>query len=71
MEPRVHALCELAEQLTLRPASVGQEEVAKLRAVGLDDVAINDAIQVISYFNYVNRVADAVGIPDEPEWAEP
>jgi alkylhydroperoxidase family enzyme len=39
--------------------------------VGLDDVAIHDAIQVISYFNYVNRVADAVGIPDEPEWAEP
>jgi len=26
---------------------------------------------VIAYFNYVNRVADAVGIPDEPEWAEP
>jgi hypothetical protein len=23
---------------------------------------------VISYFNYVNRVADAVGIEDEPEW---
>jgi alkylhydroperoxidase family enzyme len=39
--------------------------------VGLDDVAIHDAIQVISYFNYVNRVADAVGIPDEPEWAGP
>jgi alkylhydroperoxidase family enzyme len=57
--------------LTLRPASVAQEEVDRLRAVGLDDVAINDAIQVISYFNYVNRVADAIGIPDEPEWAEP
>jgi len=26
---------------------------------------------VISYFNYVNRVADAVGIPDEPEWDGP
>jgi alkylhydroperoxidase family enzyme len=39
--------------------------------VGLDDVAIHDAIQVIAYFNYVNRVADAVGISDEPEWSEP
>jgi hypothetical protein len=26
---------------------------------------------VIAYFNYINRVADAVGIDDEPEWAEP
>jgi hypothetical protein len=25
---------------------------------------------VIAYFNYINRVADAVGIDDEPEWAE-
>jgi hypothetical protein len=23
---------------------------------------------VISYFNYVNRVAEAVGIDDEPDW---
>ena len=67
----MHALCELAEQLTLRPASVGREEIERLHAVGLDDVAIHDAIQVIAYFNYVNRVADAVGISDEPEWSEP
>jgi len=23
---------------------------------------------VIAYFNYINRIADAVGIEDEPEW---
>jgi hypothetical protein len=23
---------------------------------------------VIAYFNYINRVAEAVGIEDEPEW---
>jgi hypothetical protein len=23
---------------------------------------------VVAYFNYINRVADAVGIEDEPEW---
>jgi len=31
-------------------------------------VAIHDAIQVISYFNYINRVAEGVGVEDEPEW---
>jgi alkylhydroperoxidase family enzyme len=36
---------------------------------GLTDDAISDAIQVVGYFNYVNRVADGVGIEDEPDWA--
>jgi alkylhydroperoxidase family enzyme len=67
----VRELCELAERLTLRPASVGPPEIATLRNVELTDADIHDAIQVIAYFNYVNRIADAVGIPDEPEWAEP
>ena len=39
-----------------------------LREHGWSDAAIHDAIQVVSYFNYVNRVAEAVGIDDEPEW---
>ena len=39
-----------------------------LRAEGLDDAAISDAIQVVGYFNYVTRVADGVGIEDGPEW---
>ncbi len=43
------------------------EDVASLRAVGCDDIAIHDAIQVISYFNYINRVADAVHVELEPE----
>jgi alkylhydroperoxidase family enzyme len=42
--------------------------MAPLRAAGLSDVDISDAIQVIGYFNYVTRVADGVGIEDEPEW---
>jgi alkylhydroperoxidase family enzyme len=56
--------------MTHQPASVGQADVARLRGQGWSDAAIHDAIQVVSYFNYINRVADAVGIDDEPEWAE-
>ena len=43
-------------------------DIDELRAQGLDDTAISDAIQVVSYFNYITRVADGVGIDDEPEW---
>jgi alkylhydroperoxidase family enzyme len=41
-----------------------------LRAHGLDDETIHDAIQVIGYFNYINRVAEAVGTDPEPEWED-
>ena len=63
------ALCVYAEKLTQRPAEMTRADVDTLRAVGLDDVAIHDAIQVISYFNYINRVADAVHVDLEPGMA--
>jgi hypothetical protein len=55
-------------QVTREPATVAQADVDRLREHGWDDAAIHDAIQTIAYFNYINRVADAVGIEEEPEW---
>ena len=55
-------------KLTHLAAEVDQADIDALRAQGLDDPAVSDAIQVVSYFNYVTRVADGVGIEDEPEW---
>ncbi len=62
-----HALCAYAVKLTERPAEMRERDVEELRAVGLDDGEIHDAIQVVSYFNYINRVADAVHVDLEPE----
>ena len=45
-------------------------DVEKLRAAGLSDRGILDAVQVISYFNYINRVADGLGVDPEPEMLE-
>lgn len=60
-------MCEYAEKLTLTPAKMSEEDVDELRREGFDDVRIHDAIQVIAYFNYINRVADAVHVDLEPE----
>ena len=68
MDARLRALCDFAVQLTLRPASTGQEDIDHLRAHGWSDEQIHDAVQVIAYFNYINRVADGVGVEDEPDW---
>ncbi|MEK6799164.1 MAG: hypothetical protein AABZ12_09390 [Planctomycetota bacterium] len=38
-----------------------------MRSLGLSDRAINDAVQVVAYFNYINRVADGLGVDLEPE----
>jgi alkylhydroperoxidase family enzyme len=55
-------------QLTHEPGSPTEDDIERLRGAGLSDAAVHDAIQVIAYFNYINRVADAVGIEGEPEW---
>ena len=60
------ALCDLAERMTRAPASLGEGDVQALRAVGLDDAGIHHAVQVVAYFNYINRVADALGVDLEP-----
>ena len=70
LEPRVRALCDFATKSTRAPATITAGDVQELRLHGLDDAAIHDAIQVIGYFNYINRIADAVGIEDEPEWSK-
>ena len=57
-------------KLTNSAPDVDERDIDALRTQGLDDTAISDAIQVIGYFNYVTRVADAVGIEDEPEWPQ-
>jgi len=41
-----------------------------LRGHGFDDAAITVAVQVISYFNYINRIADGLGVDAEP-WMTP
>ena len=64
----MRALCDFAVRLTRDPAAIGAADIETLREQGLDDPAIHDAIQVIAYFNYINRVAEAVGIGPEPEW---
>jgi len=67
LTPLELALCGYAEKLTRAPQEMTEGDVEGLRAVGLDDVAIHDLIQVTAYFNYINRVADAIHVDLEPE----
>lgn len=59
------ALCEYAAKLTHTPSDLTPADLETLRSQRFDDRAIHDATQVIGYFNYINRIADALGV--EPE----
>lgn len=58
------ALLTYVEQLTRTPAECNQADVDHLRSFW-SDVAIHDAVQVCSYFNYINRIANGLGVDDE------
>ena len=46
---------------------MGVADVEVLRGHGFSDAAVHDATQVIAYFNYINRIADCLGVDIEPE----
>lgn len=65
---RLKAICEYAVKLTVAPAAMGEQDVRALREAGLDDRGIVDTNQVVSYYNYVNRIADGLGVELEDRW---
>jgi len=64
------AMLDYAVKLTLTPWEVCEGDVERLREVGFDQTAILDICQVVSYFNYVNRMADGLGVELEDRWRE-
>ncbi len=62
LEPRERAMLAYVDKLTRRPASVQKGDVDELRSAGFDDVAILQINMIASFFNYINRVADGLGV---------
>jgi alkylhydroperoxidase family enzyme len=46
-------------------------DVAQLHAAGFSDEQITIAAQVIAYFNYINRIADGLGVDLEDSMSGP
>lgn len=52
-------------QLTKDATRITPEYHERMRSVGFDDQAILQITLIASWFNYINRVADALGIGRE------
>ncbi len=62
LDEATRGLLDYAFKLTSAPASVTEQDIAQLRTLGWSDRAIHDAAQVTAYFNYINRLADGLGV---------
>jgi uncharacterized peroxidase-related enzyme len=71
LSPRERAILDYAVKLTVTPSQMAESDVVRLRDAALSDAEILDACQVTAYYNYVNRMADGLGVELEDDWEEP
>ena len=67
IDERLRATLGFLEKLTLHPEEVGPEDAAAVRAAGVSDEALEEAIHVCALFNIVDRMADSLGFEVPPE----
>ena len=59
-------MLEYVEQITRDATRISPAFHDRLRAVGFDDRGILQITLIASWFNYINRVADSLGVGREP-----
>jgi uncharacterized peroxidase-related enzyme len=62
LSDRERRMLRYVEKLTLKPYSVVEEDLDDLRDAGMDDREILQVNLICSWFNYINRVADGLGV---------
>lgn len=55
-------MLDYVSQLTRDATRIGPKDHERLRAAGFDDTGILQITLIASWFNYINRVADALGV---------
>ncbi len=55
-------MCDYVVQLTKDATKITPKYHENMRAVGFDDTGILQITLIASWFNYINRVADALGV---------
>jgi alkylhydroperoxidase family enzyme len=62
VSPAEHAMLEYIDRMTRDAVQLGPDDLATLREHGYNDTAILQMTLIGAWFNYINRVADALGI---------
>jgi uncharacterized peroxidase-related enzyme len=64
---RERAMVDYAEALTREPSTVGRERVDAMRRAGLSDDDVLNVNLVVAYYNFVNRIAEGLGVEINPD----
>ena len=65
ISPQERVMLDYVVKLTKDATKVWKDDHDRLRAAGFDDKAILQITLIASWFNYINRVADALGVGRE------
>jgi len=68
LEPRQRIMLDFAWKLTKTPQEIGEADRQGLRDAGYSDQDIFDIADVVSFFNYTNRMAHATDMMPNPEY---
>ena len=55
-------MLDYVSQLTRDATRISRQDHERLRSAGFDDQAVLQITLIASWFNYINRVADALGV---------
>jgi uncharacterized peroxidase-related enzyme len=64
-------MCDYVVKLTKDATQCSPKDLDGLRAVGFDDKGILQITMIASWFNYINRMADALGVGREDASEKP
>ncbi|MFC7371934.1 carboxymuconolactone decarboxylase family protein [Fictibacillus iocasae] len=67
VDEKTTIILKYAVKLTKYPNRITEQDILDLRRGGCSDREILDACQIVSYFNFVNRMADGLGVELETE----
>lgn len=62
IDERDRVMLDFVAKLTKDATRISPDDHARMRAAGFDDTGILQVTLIASWFNYINRVADALGV---------
>ena len=69
LSPKLRAACDFAVRLTTAPSEPTEADVERLREAGWTDRDVLDIALITSYFNFVNRLTNGLGVAVSDEEA--
>ena len=67
LDPQTRGMLDFAVKLTRTPDSMREQDVIRLRDLGLDDQQILSVAMITCLFNFMTRLADGLGVEVSPQ----